>query len=290
MRSQRTIKNEASISGIGLHTGKEVMVTLKPSPPDSGITFVRIDANPPCEIEANISRVVDARLATTLGKDGVTISTTEHLLGAIYGLGIDNLLIEIDSPEIPIMDGSAAPFVDLIKATGIEEQGVPREFIKILRPLKVSAEDAEISLMPSREFRITYTIDFNHQLIANQSCRVHFSQATFEREIGSARTFGLLKDLQALKTNGLAKGGSVDNAIVVGDEYILNEEGLRFPEEFVRHKVLDLIGDTALLGKPLIGHIIAHKSGHHLHHQLIREILNNQSAWKLIPPAVKRNK
>jgi UDP-3-O-[3-hydroxymyristoyl] N-acetylglucosamine deacetylase len=234
--------------------------------------------------------VVDARLATTLGKDGVTISTTEHLLGALYGMGIDNLLIEIDSPEVPIMDGSAGPFVDLIKAAGIEEQDVPREFIKILRPLKISAEDAEISLMPSKGFRITYTIDFNHQLIANQSCRVYFSQATFEREIGNARTFGLLKDLQALKSNGLARGGSVDNAIVVGDEYILNEDGLRFPEEFVRHKVLDLIGDTALLGKPLIGHIIAHKSGHYLHHQLIREILKNQAFWKLIPAITTRNK
>jgi UDP-3-O-[3-hydroxymyristoyl] N-acetylglucosamine deacetylase len=290
MRSQRTIQNEASISGIGLHSGKEVTVTLKPLPPDSGIKFIRIDSNPPCEIEANISRVVDAKLATTLGKDGVTISTTEHLLGALYGLSIDNLLIEIDSPEIPIMDGSAAPFVALIKDAGIEEQDAIREFIKIIRPLKVSAEDAEISLLPSRGFRITYTIDFNHQLIANQSCRVYFSQITFEREICNARTFGLLKDLQALKTNGLAKGGSVDNAIVVGEEYILNEEGLRFPEEFVRHKVLDLIGDTALLGRPLIGHIIAHKSGHHLHHQLIREILRNQSTWRLTPTTITRSK
>jgi len=290
MKFQRTIKSEVQISGIGLHTGKEVIVTFKPSPPDSGIMFVRVDTDPPCEIKADISCVVDARLATTLGRDGVTISTTEHLLGSLYGMGIDNLLIEIDSPEVPIMDGSAAPFIDLIKAAGIEEQEVPKQFIHILKPLKITSQDTEISLIPSRGFKITYTIDFNHQLIANQSCRVYFSQATFEREIGSARTFGLLKDLQALKTNGLAKGGSVENAIVVGDDYILNEEGLRFPEEFVRHKVLDLIGDTSLLGKPLIGHIIAHKSGHHLHHQLIREILNNQSSWKLIPPTVKRNK
>jgi len=290
MRLQRTIRKEVIISGIGLHSGQEVTVTLKPSPPDSGIKFVRLDTNPPCEIEANISRVVDARLATTLGKDGVTISTTEHLLGTLYGLGIDNLLIEVNSSEIPIMDGSAAPFVSLIKTAGIEEQGVLKEFIKIFRPLKVSSDDAEISLMPSKGFRITYTIDFNHQLIANQSCRIYLSQTTFEREIGNARTFGLLKDLQALKTNGLAKGGSVENAIVVGNEHILNEEGLRFPEEFVRHKILDLIGDAALLGKPLIGHIIAHKSGHYLHHQLIREILKNQSFWRLITPISIKNK
>jgi UDP-3-O-[3-hydroxymyristoyl] N-acetylglucosamine deacetylase len=290
MRSQRTIKDEVSLSGIGLHSGNDVTVTLKPAAPDTGLKFIRIDTNPPCGIEADISRVVDARLATTLGRDGITISTTEHLMGALFGLGIDNLVIEINSSEVPIMDGSAAPFVDLIKTTGIEEQGVPKQFIHILRPLKVSSDDAEISLLPSKGFKITYTIDFNHQLIANQSCRVYFSEITFEREIGRARTFGLLKDLQALKTNGLAKGGSVENAIVVGDDYILNEEGLRFPEEFVRHKVLDLIGDIALLGKPLMGHIIAHKSGHHLHHQLIREILKNQSVWKLTPPTSRSNK
>ena len=290
MRFQRTIKNETRLSGIGLHTGKEVTVILRPAPPDKGITFLRIDTHPPCEIEATISRVVDARLATTLGRDGVTISTTEHLLGAIFGLGIDNLVIEIDSPEVPIMDGSASPFIDLLKAVGTEEQGVKKEFMQVLRPVKVFSEDAEISLIPSKGFRITYTIDFNHPLVANQSCRVYFSEATFEREIGRARTFGLLKDLQALKTNGLAKGGSVENAIVVGEHYILNEEGLRYPEEFVRHKVLDLIGDTALLGRPLIGHIIAHKSGHHLHHQLIREILKNRNAWKLVSPAAARGK
>jgi len=282
MKFQRTIREEVSLTGIGLHTSNQVTITLKPAHPNRGITFIRIDTAPPCEIEADISRVVDARLATTLGRDGITISTTEHLLGALYGLGIDNLIIEIDSPEVPIMDGSAAAFIDLIKNTGIEEQGVPKEFIQILRPLQVSFEDAEISLIPSQGFKITYTIDFNHQLVANQSCRLSFSEITFEREIGRARTFGLLKDLQALKTNGLAKGGSVENAIIVADDYILNEEGLRYPEEFVRHKVLDLIGDTALLGRPLIGHIIAHKSGHYLHHQLIREILENRSVWKLI--------
>lgn len=290
MRYQTTIKKEVSLSGIGLHSGRGARIILKPSSPDSGVIFRRIDIIPPCEIKAHISSVVDAQLATTLGRDGVTISTTEHLLAALYGMGIDNVSIEIDSSEVPIMDGSAAPFIELIKVAGKKEQEVPRRFIQILRPLKIKAQEAEISIIPSKGFKITYTIDFNHQLIANQSCRLHFSEVTFEREIGKARTFGLLKDLQYLKSKGLAKGGSIDNSIVVGDDYILNEDGLRYPEEFVRHKVLDLIGDTALLGRPLIGHIIAYKSGHFLHHQLIREILKNKSAWRTIPRVVPKEK
>jgi UDP-3-O-[3-hydroxymyristoyl] N-acetylglucosamine deacetylase len=279
---QRTVKRSVECTGIGLHTGKKVNLRIKPAPPDHGILFHRIDLPYDVEIKAHIDNVVDTNLATTLGKDGAVIFTVEHLLATFSGLGIDNAIVEIDAPEVPIMDGSAASFVYLLKTAGIEKQKKFKKFIIIMRPFRIVDEDRVVSFLPSNELKITYTIDFDHPLMSDQVYVFKFSDTAFEKEISRARTFGFLRDVQTLQKSGFARGGSLDNAVVIDEFRVLNEEGLRFPDEFVRHKILDSIGDLSLLGYPMIGHFIAYKSGHTLNHRLLKKVIENPKGWKLL--------
>ena len=279
---QRTIAKPISFTGIGLHLGDKISVTIKPGDVDTGIVFIRTDISEPVEIKADVSNVVSTQFATTLGCNGVQISTVEHLLAAFMGLGIDNARIEIDSSEIPILDGSASPFIYLLRNAGITVQNGFKKFIIIKKPIRVSEGDKKVSLVPYKGLKISYTVDFNHHIISNQSFSMEFSNGCFEREICRARTFGFLKDVDGLKANGLAQGGSLDNTIVVGDYRIINEDGLRFPDEFVRHKILDSIGDLSLLGIPIVGHLIAFKSGHTLNHRLMKKVISSKKCWKKV--------
>lgn len=278
---QRTIARPINFTGMGLHLGKKVNVTIRPADVDKGVVFIRTDIPDRIEIKADVANVIDTQFATTLGYNGVKISTVEHLLAAFMGLGIDNALIEIDSSEVPIMDGSASPFVYLLRSAGIESQNKLKKFLVIKKPIKVSEGDKKTVLAPFRGLKVTYTVDFEHHLISNQSYAVEFSNGVFERKICRARTFGFLKDVEVLRANGLAKGGSLDNTIVLGDFRIINEDGLRFPDEFVRHKILDSVGDLSLLGVPVIGHFIAYKSGHTLNHRLMKKVISSKKSWKL---------
>ncbi len=273
---QQTIQTPISCDGIGLHTGKAVNLILKPAGSDWGIRFVRVDLPRRPVIVAKDSQVVDTRLATSLGLNGYRIHTVEHLLSALAGVGIDNASIEIDSSEVPIMDGSAAHFTSLLQNVGFKTQENRKKFIKIKRPVTVREGDKYIQLFPDDEFKVSYTIEFDHPLLQNQSYTLAVTDKTFIEEISRARTFGFLKDVEALKQRGYAKGGSLENAVVIDSKGVLNEEGLRYKDEFVRHKILDLIGDLSLVGKPILGHIIAYKSGHTLNFALIRKLLSDQ--------------
>jgi UDP-3-O-[3-hydroxymyristoyl] N-acetylglucosamine deacetylase len=279
---QQTINNAIALSGIGLHTGQEVNLTLKPADEGFGIKFVRVDLPGSPIIESNTSMVVDTQLATTLGYNGYRISTVEHLLAALSGMGIDNLCIEADRPEIPIMDGSAAPFTSLLEEAGLKKQVQPKRFLRIKKSLQVAEGNSSIQVYPAEDMRIFYNIDFDHPLLKNQSYALVVEESTFSQEISPARTFGFLKDVETLKQNGYAKGGSLDNAIVIGSSGILNQEGLRFENEFVRHKILDLIGDLSLVGLPILGHIVAHRSGHTLNLALVRELLSQKDCSEII--------
>ncbi len=279
---QRTIRKPVECTGIGLHTGKKVNLRINPAPPDHGIVFVRVDLSDKIQIKAVMENVIDTTLATTIGKNGAVISTIEHLMAALAGLGIDNAIVELDSPEVPIMDGSAAPFVYLLKTVGTEKQNKFKKFIVVKKPFRVVDEDKAVAFLPSSELEISYTIDFDHPLLSDQAYAMEFSDVVFEREISRARTFGFLKDVETLQRNGFARGGSLDNAVVIDDFRVLNEEGLRFPDEFVRHKVLDSIGDLSLIGCPMIAHFVAHKSGHTLNHRLIKKVMNSSKGWKLV--------
>ena len=279
---QRTLANEISCEGVGLHTGKRVRLTFKPAPENYGITFRRVDLPDSRDIPARAQFVVDTALATTLGRDGVRVSTVEHCCAALHAMGIDNLRIEVDAPEIPIFDGSALPFVRLIQEAGVVLQRAMKEFIVIRRPVQVGDGFKSAALTPANSFSIHCSIDFRHPLISNQLMELECSSANFCREIACARTFGFLKDIEALKSAGLAKGGSIENAIVVDGFSILNPEGLRFADEFVRHKTLDAIGDLFLLGRPLIGHLRADKSGHALNHQLTMRVLSDPTCYEVI--------
>jgi UDP-3-O-[3-hydroxymyristoyl] N-acetylglucosamine deacetylase len=281
---QRTFKQRASYEGVGLHTGERVRLTLAPAPADSGISFVRTDLAPGVEIPALSSAVVDTVLNTSLGRGGVRIGTVEHLLAALVGCGIDTARIEVEGPEVPIGDGSGAPFVQLIQRAGIHELRAPRRFLQVKKPIVVSDGDKLVKLLPARRFRVTYTIDFQHPLISDQTYTVELDGRSFQKEIARARTFGFKRDVEKLHRAGLARGGSLENAVVVDDFHILNPEGLRFPDEFVRHKVLDAIGDLALLGMPVIGHLIAVKSGHSLNQQLVRKALAEPGACQVVQP------
>ena len=285
---QTTIKDPVRFKGIGLHSGEKVTLTIKPAPPDTGIIFIRTDLNPPMVIEAVSRNVLDTRFATTLGKDGVRISTVEHLLAAFFGLGIDNVIVEVDSSEIPIMDGSAAPFVYLLKNAGIVEQDKPRRFLFLNKPIKVIEDGRIIKIVPSKELKISYTIEFDHPLIRRQSLSLSYSPKVFEKEISPARTFAFLKDVEKLRREGYAKGGSLENALVVDDSRVLNPDGLRFEDEFVRHKILDFMGDLALLGSYVIGHVIVYKGGHALNLRLVERILEEKGAWRYITFEDKR--
>lgn len=276
---QRTIGEEVSCTGIGLHSGKTVNMTLRPAPPDHGIRFVRKDIPSHPVIKAHSDTVVDTNLSTTIGNNGFRVSTVEHLMAAFFGLGIDNARVELDGPEVPIMDGSAGPFVFLIKSAGFKEQKNLKRFIIIRQPFEVNEGGRSICLLPCKELKITYSIDFNHPLLRDQTYEHRFSGKDFVREISRARTFGFLRDVETLRASGLAMGGSLDNAIVIDDFRIINEDGLRYKDEFVRHKILDFIGDLAILGCPVIGHFVVKKSGHGLNQVMLKKLIHSASHW-----------
>ena len=278
---QTTLQSSIHCSGTGLHTGTEVCLTLRPAPAGAGIVFVRTDIRETVSIKAEMRSVSASTFATTLENRGVSIATVEHLLAAFSGLGIDNAIVEVDGPEIPIMDGSAAPFVSLIKDAGIAQQDQYREYLVIREPMRMTEGERWVELCPAANLRISCTVDFDHPLISRQSYQVAFNGTTFQKEISPARTFGFLNDVAELRAKGYALGGSLENAVVVGDGGVLNTEGLRFPDEFVRHKILDLIGDFSLLGHPLIGHVTAYKSGHAMNHRLLRELLARLDCWQI---------
>ena len=279
---QRTLMNEVGCTGIGLHTGEKVKINLRPAPANSGIKFVRTDLKGHPEVEVRFDNVFDTTLATTIGTNGCKVSTIEHLMAAFFGLGIDNAIVELDGPEVPIMDGSAAPFVFLIKSGDIREQKSPKQFIVIKKPFKVDDGNRSVCIYPSKELKITYMIDFQHPLLRNQEYELTFSGRDFVREISTARTFGFMKDVETLKKNGFARGGSLDNAVVIDDFRIINEDGLRFDDEFVRHKILDFIGDISIVGSPIIGHFVVKKSGHFLNQQMLKKLMEAKKYWKVM--------
>ena len=283
MRRQHTISQPVSCSGIGLHTGQPVTLTLTPAPPDTGIVFVRHQAGgTTVSLSASIGNLVATELCTALSVNGSVIKTVEHVLAALMGLDVDNVFVELDGGEVPAMDGSAGAFVRLIRKAGIVAQDRPQPYLKILRPIEVVDGKRRVIIEPSATARITYHVEYNHPMIQRQSYVYDCSAHTFERDIADARTFAFLKEVEALWARGLAKGGSLDNTIVLAERDILNQSGLRFPDEFVRHKVLDLIGDVALLGVPFIGHLIADRSGHALHTKLVERILQERDSWVLL--------
>lgn len=280
MRAQRTIKNEVSFEGIGLHTGRYAKVTLKPAARDNGITFTRSDKN--TVIQAHVGSVIDTAFATTIGQDGAKIRTVEHIMAALAGLGIDNIFVDVDGPEIPILDGSSTELISIILKAGIAKQGKKRPYLRIKRPVIFDDGNSKVAALPYEGRRITYSIFFNHYGFGEQRLSIEINEETFAREIAPARTFGFLKDIEYLRTNGLAKGGSLENAIILGENGVLNSSGLRFKDEFVRHKVLDSIGDLAILGFPIYGHIIANKSGHSTNIKFLKKLLAYPEAWDLI--------
>lgn len=284
MTKQRTLKNTIRATGVGLHTGEKVYVSMRPAAPDTGIVFRRTDLDEPVLIEARPENVGDTRLSTTLIKDGVRVSTVEHLLSAFAGLGIDNAYVDLSAPEVPIMDGSAGPFVFLIQSAGIEEQNAPKSYIRIKSPIKVEDGDKWASFEPFNGFKVSFSIDFDHPVFdgTNQHTQVDFSTTSFVREVSRARTFGFTRDIEMLQKNNLALGGSMENAVVVDDYRVLNADGLRYEDEFVRHKVLDAIGDLYLLGHSLIGEFKGHKSGHALNNKLLCALLENEECWELV--------
>jgi len=284
MIRQRTLKNVIRATGVGLHSGKKVYLTLRPAPVDTGIVFVRTDLEPEVQIPASAEHVTDTTLCTALSAGGAKVATVEHLMSAFAGLGIDNAYVDLSAPEVPIMDGSAGPFVFLIQSAGIAEQSAAKKFIRIKREIAVREDDKEAVFLPHRGFKVSFAIDFDHPVFEDQSqtAMVDFSTTSFVKEVSRARTFGFMRDLEYLRANNLALGGSLDNAIVVDDYRIVNEGGLRYDDEFVKHKVLDAIGDLYQLGYSLIGEFRGVKSGHALNNQLCRELLAQPDAYEII--------
>lgn len=283
--NQRTIAEKISCTGIGLHTGEPVQLTLYPAAANSGIVFVRTDLAHPVEIPAQPWSVASTAYATTLGCGDATIGTVEHLLAAIYSLGIDNVRVEVDGPEVPVMDGSSASFVFLIRAAGVYDQPSERRRMRIRKPIEVRDGDRSIRIDPGRSLRVSYSVDYTHPAIGRQTLKgFTLSGRSFEREICRARTFGFLHEVEALWRNGLARGGNLDNTVVMDESRVLNRDGLRWADEFVRHKILDLIGDLALIGMPIEGHIVVERGGHALHQQLVTEILKTPEAWRIEGP------
>src|ERR687895_627459 len=280
MDSQRTLKRAVSCAGIGLHSGKKVTLSLKPAPADHGIRFRRSDLGG-LEIPAVVTHLGGIQYATGLSlKDG-SVETVEHLLAALVSLGVDNVIVELNHPEVPIMDGSAAPFIYLIHEAGLKRLNAPRRFLKIVRPIAISRGDKRIALYPSDHFKVTYSISYDHPLLRHQSRTLRITEESFAEEVAPARTFTFLKDVEMLRQNGLALGGSLENAVVLGETGVLNN-ALRFEDEFVRHKILDAIGDLALVGYPVIGHLVAHRAGHALHTAFASKILEEREAWRLV--------
>jgi len=279
---QRTLKESIRATGIGLHGGVKVYMTLRPAPANTGIVFRRVDLDQPVDIPANALNVTQTTLGTTLEHDGAKVATVEHLLSAMAGLGIDNAFVDLTAPEVPIMDGSAAPFVFLLQSAGIEEQNSPKKFIRIRKPIEVRDGDKWARLTPYNGFKINFEIDFDHPVLRKhrQTASLDFSTTAFLKEISRARTFGFLRDLETLRERDLTLGGSLDNAIVMDEYRVLNEDGLRFRDEFVRHKILDAVGDLYLLGCCLIGEFNGFKSGHHLNNCLLRALLNDRDSFE----------
>lgn len=282
MIKQRTLKNVIRATGVGLHTGSKVYLTLRPAPVDTGIIFRRIDLEPPVEIKASPENVGDTRLSTTLVSNSVRISTVEHLLSAIAGLGIDNAYVDVSAPEVPIMDGSAGPFVFLVQSAGIVEQNAAKKFIRIKKSVEIIENDKWARFDPFDGFKVGFTIDFDHPVFkaGPQKAEVDFSTTSFVKEVSRSRTFGFMRDFETLRSRNLALGGSLDNSIAVDDHRILNEDGLRYEDEFVKHKILDAIGDLYLLGHSLIGAFSGYKSGHALNNRLLRKLIAETEAWE----------
>ncbi len=281
IRHQRTIKNRVLCKGIGLHSGKTVLMTLKPAPADTGVVFIRTDlAN--AEIRALASNTSATNYATTLRQNDASVRTVEHLLAAFSGLNIDNVYVEINAEEVPIMDGSARPFVKLIANAGIMTQERHQHALKVIKPIVVREGNKQLAIWPAETTSISYFIDFNHPMLKEQSLQYQPTEEMFLREISEARTFGFMNDMKTLQANGLAKGASLENAVALGEDSVLNKDGLRFRDEFVRHKILDLLGDLSLVGMPIIGHIVAHKSGHGLNAQMVSELLSSPQNWVLV--------
>lgn len=282
MPNQRTLKNVIRATGVGIHSGEKVFMTLRPAPVNTGIVFRRTDLEPAVEVSAFATHVGDTSMNTSLQQDGVRVSTIEHLMSAFAGLGIDNAYVDLSNAEVPIMDGSAGPFVFLIQSAGIEEQSAAKRFIRILEPVEVRMDDKWARFDPFAGFRVSFKIDFNHPVFhSHQSfASVDFSTTSYLKEVARARTFGFMRDIEMLRERNLVLGGSMDNAVVLDDYRVLNEDGLRYEDEFVKHKVLDAIGDLYLLGHPLIGAFSGYKSGHELNNLLLRELLEQPSAWE----------
>ncbi len=282
MLKQRTLKNAIRATGVGLHTGQKVFMTLRPAADNTGIVFRRVDLDPPVDFPADALLVGETMLGTTLIKDAAKVATVEHLLAALAGLGIDNAYVDLSAPEVPIMDGSAAPFVFLLQSAGITEQTALKKFIRIRKHVRIEEGDKWAEFRPHSGFKVNFKIDFDHPVFKShlQTVSIDFSTTSFLREISRARTFGFLRDIEALRTNSLALGGSIDNAVVLDDFRVLNEDGLRYEDEFVRHKILDAIGDLYLVGHSILGEFSGYKSGHDLNNKLVRELLAQPDAWE----------
>lgn len=282
MRVQQTLANTVSCSGVGLHSGRPVTLTLRPAPADTGVVFVNRSGKGGASLAASVEHLVATELCTALSGNGFQVRTIEHILSALTGLDIDNVYVEVDAAEAPVMDGSAGHFVRLIRSAGIAPQSQRQPYLKITRPLEVVDGNRRVRIEPSSTTKITYSIHYDHPLIQTQTYAYEHSVHAFEREIAEARTFGFMQEVEALWARGLGKGGSLDNTIILSQEGVLNESGLRFSNEFVRHKILDLIGDFSLLGVPFIGHVIAERSGHAIHTRLVQQILNHPDSWVLL--------
>ncbi len=284
MLKQRTLKSAIKATGVGLHGGRKVTMTLRPAAPNTGVVFRRVDLPQPVDIPADAMAVTDTRLCSVVERDGAKVGTVEHIMSALAGLGIDNVYIDLDAPEVPIMDGSASPFVFLLQSAGIEEQRAAKRFFRIRKPVEVRDGDKWARFDPYDGFKLTFSIIFDHPMFdkAGQTLTVDFAETSYAKEVARARTFGFAQDVEALRNHGLALGGSLDNAIVLDEYRVLNTDGLRYADEFVKHKVLDAIGDLYLVGHPLIGAFSAHKSGHGLNNQLLRATLAETDAWEMV--------
>jgi len=277
--NQRTVARSVTCNGIGVHSGKTVTVTIKPAPVNHGIQFVRTDLMDSPGIAARFNMVVDTSLATVIGYNGFIISTIEHLMACFTGQGIDNALVELDNYEMPIMDGSGGPFAEIISSAGAEDQSGARCFFVIKEPIEVERDGKFVGIYPDSTYKITYTIDYDHPLIGRQTCTVDVNDGTFETQIARARTFGFLEEYELMKHYGLAQGGSLDNVLVIDEDDVVNPDGLRYPDEFVRHKILDCIGDFSLLGMPILGHVVAEKSGHAFNHEFLKTFFEKKDCW-----------
>jgi len=284
MLKQRTLKNAIRATGVGLHTGRKVFMTLRPAAANTGIVFRRVDLDPAVDVPADATIVGATMLGTTLIQGETKVATVEHLMSALAGLGIDNLYVDLSAPEVPIMDGSAAPFVFLLQSAGIAEQAAPKKLIRILETLRVEDDGKWAEFRPHEGFKVNFKIEFDHPVFKThlQTASIDFSTTSFLREVSRARTFGFMRDIEALRANNLALGGNIDNAIVLDDFRVLNEDGLRYEDEFVRHKILDAIGDLYLAGYSLVGEYTGFKSGHDLNNKLVRALLDSETAWEVV--------